>query len=59
MNNWEHLRLTRERLRLFFWAARQTILLLVLVVVAISMVVEVALNGSALMLDRFISLIYR
>jgi uncharacterized membrane protein SpoIIM required for sporulation len=51
MNSWEHLRLRRERLRLFFWAARQTIFLLVLVVLAVAMGVEVVVNGSTPTLD--------
>jgi hypothetical protein len=46
MNSWEHLRLRREQLRLFFWAARQTILLLVLVVLAVAIGVEVIVNGN-------------
>jgi uncharacterized membrane protein SpoIIM required for sporulation len=47
MNSWEHLRLRREQLRLFFWAARQTILLLVLVLLAVAIGVEVIVNGNA------------
>jgi len=47
MNSWEHLRLRREQLHLFFWAARQTILLLVLVVLAVAIGVEVIVNGNA------------
>ena len=59
MNSWEHLRLKREQLQLFFWAARQTVFLLVLVVVAVAMSVEVVLNGNTPTLDPLFRLIGR
>jgi hypothetical protein len=59
MNSWEHLRLKREQLRLFFWAARQTVFLLVLVVLTVTMSVEVVLNGNAPTLDPLFRLVGR
>jgi hypothetical protein len=59
MNSWEHLRLKREQLRLFFWAARQTVFLLVLVVLTVTMSVEVVLNGNTPTLDPLFRLIGR
>lgn len=59
MNSWEHLRLKREQLQLFFWAARQTVFLLVLVVLAGAMSVEVVLNGNTPTLDPLFRLIGR
>jgi hypothetical protein len=59
MNSWEHLRLKREQLQLFFWAARQTVFLLVLAVLAGAMSVEVVLNGNTPMLDPLFRLIGR
>jgi hypothetical protein len=59
MNSWEHLRLKREQLRLFFWAARQTVFLLILVVLAAAMGVEVILNGNTPTLDPLFRLVGR
>ncbi len=59
MNSWEHLRLKKEQLRLFFWAARQTVFLLVLVVLAVATSVEVALNGNTPTLDPLFRLVGR
>jgi uncharacterized membrane protein SpoIIM required for sporulation len=57
MNSWEHLRLKREQLRLFFWAARQTVFLLVLVVLTVAMGIEVVVNGNTPTLDPLIRLV--
>ena len=59
MNNWEHLRLKREQLQLFFWAARQTVFLVVLVVLAIAISVEVVLSGNAPTLGPLFRLVSR
>jgi hypothetical protein len=57
MSSWDQLRFKREQLRVFFWAARQAIVLFVLVVSAVSMSVEVALNGNASLLEQFFRLV--
>ncbi len=59
MNKWERLEYKREQLRVFFWAARQALLLLSIAVLVISMVVEVALADRAPMLDQLLSLVSR
>jgi hypothetical protein len=59
MNNWERLVYKRERLRVYFWAARQALFLLFIAVLVISTVVEMALAGRAPMLEQFFALVGR
>jgi uncharacterized membrane protein SpoIIM required for sporulation len=59
MNSWEHLRLKREQLRLFFWAARQTVFLLILVVLVVAVSVEVTLHGHTPVLVPLLRLVGR
>jgi hypothetical protein len=57
MNKWERLTFKRERLRVFFWAAKQTLLLVVLWVVAAVMMVEAVSKGSMSVLHQLLALI--
>jgi hypothetical protein len=59
MNNWERLMFRRARLQVFFWAARQAVLLFVLVTFAVAMAVEAVLNGPTSMPDQLFTLIGR
>jgi hypothetical protein len=59
MNNreqWERLTFKRERLRVFFWAAKQALLLVMLCVVAIVVMVEAVSNGSISILHQLFAL---
>lgn len=60
MNNreqWERLTFKRERLRVFFWAAKQALLLVMLWVIAVAMMVEAVSNGGISVLHQLFALI--